>query len=122
MLHTLYRRGAGLLKESRAKPCWSIGRNNGNRRTRMADSEKLPEGSAPPLTTAEELREVWGRFRAGGTVKCPRDGEPLALAVDASAGVYRLVCTTCGVASAWFEAGPDGVRVRGGVPPSRTEG
>jgi hypothetical protein len=88
----------------------------------MPDAEK-PDDAAPrsPLTTADELRDVWRQFSAGDVVPCPRDGRPLALAVDASAGVYRFVCTQCGVASAWFEAGPTGVRLRGG-PPGRGEG
>jgi hypothetical protein len=92
----------------------------------MSDAEKPgPQPSAdteappPPLSTAEELREAWSVFREGNTVPCPRDGKPLALAVDASAGVYRFVCTQCGVASVWFESGADGIRVRSASPASR---
>jgi hypothetical protein len=86
-------------------------------------AESAVEGDAtpPPLGTAEEVREAWGHFRGGETVACPRDGKPLALAVDASAGVYRFVCTQCGVASIWFESGVDGIRVRGSSPSSRGE-
>jgi hypothetical protein len=71
-------------------------------------------GGADELTGAgDELRASWSRFRAGEVVPCPVDQAPRALAVDASAGTYRFVCTQCGVASAWFESGPAGIQVRG---------
>ena len=71
----------------------------------------MPEG-APPLSSLEGLREVWERFRAGGTVGCPTEGSPMALSVDGSVGIYRFVCTRCGLASPWFDSGTGGVRVR----------
>jgi hypothetical protein len=52
----------------------------------------------------EEVARLWQRFRRGAVAPCPRDGAPLALAVDGSAKAYRLVCTQCGNASQWFEA------------------
>ncbi len=67
-----------------------------------------------PLSSPDEVRDVWNRFRAGDCVRCMRDSAPLALAVDASAGLYRFVCTACSVASPWFESDPSGVvRIRG---------
>jgi hypothetical protein len=72
-----------------------------------------PAVPAVPLGTKEELREVWDRFRKGGTVPCPSDGVSMALSIDAAAGAYRFVCTQCGVSSAWFESGPHGIVVRG---------
>jgi hypothetical protein len=72
-----------------------------------------PESPAP-LGSPDELGDVWNRFRAGASVPCPRDAAPLALAVDASAGLYRFVCTHCITASPWFESDPLGViRIRG---------
>jgi hypothetical protein len=70
--------------------------------------------SPEALSSLDELRDVWNRFRAGDCVPCPRDTAPLALAVDASAGLYRFVCTHCITASPWFESDPLGViRIRG---------
>lgn len=66
------------------------------------------DGGAP----SEELRACWSRFRSGDPVPCPSDRAPLALAVDASAGTYRFVCTDCGAASPWFESGPAGMLLR----------
>jgi hypothetical protein len=82
----------------------------------MADA--LPPVVQPvPLGTKEELKDVWERFRKGASVPCPSDGVAMALAVDAAAGAYRFVCSQCGVASAWFEAGPHGIVVRGHSAP-----
>ncbi|MDP9149097.1 MAG: hypothetical protein M3O36_04030 [Myxococcota bacterium] len=79
----------------------------------MADVEK-PNEDSPADGSAEELRILWNRFRTGVVVSCPRDKGPLALAVDGAAGVYRFVCTDCGVSSAWFEPGLVGaIRIRG---------
>jgi hypothetical protein len=72
-----------------------------------------PEGLKAPFAATEELRAAWDRFRAGDVVPCPLDRAHLALAVDASTGVYRFVCTQCGAASPWFESGPTGLRLRG---------
>jgi hypothetical protein len=78
----------------------------------MPDDAKSPDVPRAQLGTAEDLKEVWDRFRAGDVVYCPSDAAPLALAVDGSAGAYRFVCTQCGLASPWFESGPNGMRVR----------
>jgi hypothetical protein len=77
----------------------------------MPDAETPSDGARPPLGSAEELARVWETFRSGGVVRCPADGSPLALSVDAAVGTYRFVCTACGLASAWFEAGPAGLRL-----------
>jgi hypothetical protein len=79
----------------------------------------MPDAAKPPeaLGTADDLKDIWDRFRTGNPVFCPGDGAPVALSVDAAAGVYRLVCTRCGVSSPWFESGPGGVRVRGHSQP-----
>ena len=73
---------------------------------------------APPLSSLDELLEVWDRFRTGGTATCPTDGFPMALSVDGTVdgtvGIYRLVCTRCGTASPWFEAGAGGMTLRAG--------
>lgn len=81
----------------------------------MADAKppEPPESEAPPLSTSGELASAWQTFRAGGIAQCPVDGAPLALSVDGTANVYRFVCTKCGVASSWFEAGAAGLLVRG---------
>jgi hypothetical protein len=68
------------------------------------------------LTSLDELASVWEQFRAGAMVACAKDGGPLALAVDAGAGAYRFVCTSCGNSSPWFECGPAGLRVRSTIP------
>lgn len=78
----------------------------------MPDAEKPSDGARPPLSSADELSRAWETFRSGGVVRCPADGSPLALSVDAAVGTYRLVCTLCGLASPWFEAGPAGLRLR----------
>jgi hypothetical protein len=83
----------------------------------MPDAAKPPD-APPPLGTAEDVTPYWERFRKGGVVPCPADGGPLALSVDGGAGIYRLVCTSCGLASPWFEAGPSGLRIRGQSQPS----
>jgi hypothetical protein len=79
----------------------------------MADGQQSPDGPQAPRVSTDELRTVWDHFRSGDMVPCPLDRAPLALAVDASAGIYRFVCTQCGAASAWFESGLTGVLVRG---------
>jgi hypothetical protein len=94
---------------------WSTASNDGKGEGRMADPQKSPDGSQTALGSSDELGTVWNHFRSGGAVPCPIDRAPLALAVDASAGLYRFVCTQCGAASAWFESGPAGLRVRGNL-------
>lgn len=79
----------------------------------MSDAQKSPDDSQAQLGSTDELRTAWNHFRSGSGVACPLDRAPLALAVDASAGIYRFVCTECGTASAWFESGPAGIHVRG---------
>jgi hypothetical protein len=83
----------------------------------MSDAPKPPEAT-PALATPEDVRAAWDRFRSGGSVACAGDGGMVALSVDASSGVYRLVCTSCGLASPWFESGPGGLRLRGQSQPS----
>jgi hypothetical protein len=73
----------------------------------------MPE-SAAPLSSVEELQEVWDAFRTGSPATCPTDGSSMALSVDGSVGVYRFVCTRCGTASVWFESGPNGMTLRTG--------
>jgi hypothetical protein len=89
----------------------------------MPDPATPPDGSPVPLSSMEELVDAWTRFRAGEVVPCPNEDASLALSVDASAGVYRFVCTTCGTASSWFESGPTGsVEVRPlALPPAPPE-
>jgi hypothetical protein len=76
----------------------------------MDDAQK-PARDAASLHTLDGVRGIWNHFRAGGSVPCPADGVPMALAVDAFAAAYRFVCPTCGMASSWFESGVNGVRV-----------
>jgi hypothetical protein len=78
----------------------------------------MPPSILPvPLGTKEELKDVWDHYRRGAQVPCPADAVAMALAVDAAAGAYRFVCTQCGVSSAWFESGPQGILVRGHSAP-----
>ena len=79
----------------------------------MTDPHRSPGDSEAPPALGDDLKGVWSHFRAGNVVSCPMDHAPLALAVDASAGMYRFVCTQCGAASVWFESGPTGIRIRG---------
>ncbi len=79
----------------------------------MPDDAKSPDVPRAPLGTTEDIQQAWECFRAGGVVPCPVDGAPVALSVDGAAGAYRFVCTRCGIASPWFESGPNGMRVRG---------
>jgi mono/diheme cytochrome c family protein len=82
----------------------------------MDDAEKPPDGAPDPLASPSVLQAAWDRFRSGDAVACPVDGAPLALAVDASAVIYRFVCTQCGTSSDWFESGLTGMRVQGTSP------
>jgi hypothetical protein len=81
----------------------------------------MPEGrddsdESPNTLPESAIFPLWERFKSGDGAPCPRDGAPLALAVDAAAKSYRLVCTRCGVASPWFEASPNGIVMRGPAP------
>jgi hypothetical protein len=87
----------------------------------MADA-KPPAVPHVPLGTVEEVKEIWDRFRSGASVACPADGVAMALAVDAAVGVYRFVCTQCGLSSPWFESGPGGMHLRGYAQPHPRSG
>jgi hypothetical protein len=82
----------------------------------MTDAEKPQSGASRPLSSTDDVRFAWDEFRAGEVVRCARDGAHVALSVDATAGAYRLVCTRCGAASFWFEADPQGIRIRTLLP------
>ena len=82
--------------------------------------DEAPPGG-PPLESVEEVRVVWDLFRSGGIVPCPTDAAPMALSVDGSAAIYRLVCTRCGTSSPWFESGANGVVLRTGPGRTRAE-
>jgi hypothetical protein len=79
-------------------------------RGQTAQSRQLTELSQEVTGT------LWEAYRAGNPASCPNDSWPLALSVDATSG-YRFVCTRCGTASPWFEAGPNGILVRSIPPP-----
>jgi len=81
-----------------------------------------PDAPHAPLGTVEELSGPWARFREGATALCPADGGPMALSVDGAMGVYRFVCTSCGLGSAWFDASLDEVHVRGPAQPGGVRG
>lgn len=82
---------------------------------------RTPEDGTPRSVGIPDLGRAWDDFRAGRGVSCARDGDPVALCVDGSAGAYRFVCVGCGSSSPWFEAGAAGPRVRG-VSVSTAEG
>jgi hypothetical protein len=79
-----------------------------------ADSAESMESAYGPISV-EELGPLWDAFRAGKPVVCPREGGAVAVAVDATAHAYRLVCVRCGAATPWFESPITGVRVRTGT-------
>ena len=77
-------------------------------------SEDLPTTPGGPRTLRDEdVAKLWEAFKSGSVAPCPRDQAPLALAVDGTSKSYRLVCTQCGNASAWFETIKTGIYVRG---------
>ena len=81
-------------------------------------AEGTSAGSAEPAhkpISKEELGPLWDAFRAGKPVLCPREGGAVAVAVDATAHAYRMVCVRCGSATPWFESPPSGIRVRSGT-------
>jgi hypothetical protein len=39
----------------------------------------------------------------------------MAVAVDALAHAYRMVCVSCGASSSWFESRPAGIHMRTGT-------
>jgi hypothetical protein len=81
----------------------------------MDDGRASSRAPAPNALTLEELQPRWESFRACAPITCPRDGGPVAIAVDATAHAYRMVCVSCGAASAWFESRPTGIHVRTGT-------
>jgi len=70
---------------------------------------------SPHLSHAE-ITQLWGKFRAGEVIRCPRDSAGMALAVDGAAKAYRIVCTQCGLASPWFGTTPSGLVFRSPPP------
>ena len=88
------------------------------------DDRGASADAAQTLISLEELLPRWEAFRRGAPIACPRDGGPLAIAVDATAHAYRMICVSCGAASSWFESRPTGVHVRTGtssMPVARPE-
>jgi hypothetical protein len=91
----------------------------------MGDATKPSDRPPPPfptLGTAQDIQVLWEAFRAGQVVPCPADAAPVALSVDGTANVYRFVCTSCGLASPWFESGAGAVHVRAHSPESERGG
>jgi hypothetical protein len=78
------------------------------------DSAGSAETAHGPITL-EELGPLWDLFRKGKGVVCPREGGAVAVAVDATAHAYRMICVRCGAATPWFESPLTGVRVRTGT-------
>lgn len=78
----------------------------------------MTDGAArEPLTLSQaEISQLWAKFRAGEIIQCPRDASGMALAVDGAAKAYRLVCTSCGLASPWFGTTPTGLVFRATSP------
>jgi hypothetical protein len=76
------------------------------------DGRASDRPSSSTLAAAPDIQVHWDAFRKGAVVPCPADAAPLALSVDGATGVYRFVCTRCGLASPWFDSGTGGVRVR----------
>ncbi len=82
-----------------------------------ADGNDLPgDEDSPNVISAATASRLWDKFREGAGVTCPRDDGPLAVAVDGAAKAYRLVCTSCGMASPWFGSSVTGIAVRGPSP------
>ena len=77
--------------------------------------DRAGDASAIKPISVEELGPLWDAFRKGSHVPCPRDGGPMALAVDATAHAYRMICVKCGAASPWFESATTGIHVRSGT-------
>jgi hypothetical protein len=77
--------------------------------------DRASDASALKPITVEELGPLWDAFRKGERVPCPRDAGPMALAVDATAHAYRMICVKCGTASPWFESATTGIHVRSGT-------
>jgi hypothetical protein len=81
-------------------------------------AERTSAGSAETVygpISKDELGPLWDVFRAGKPVVCPREGGAVAVAVDATAHAYRMVCVRCGCATPWFESPPSGIRIRTGT-------
>ncbi len=79
------------------------------------DDRSASADAAQREITPEELLPLWESFRGGAPIACPREGGPIAIAVDATAHAYRMICVRCGAASSWFESKPTGIHVRTGT-------
>ena len=85
------------------------------------EGDDFPEDPVGSSIATSEVAALWAKFRAGDVVSCPKctsqgEGGAFALAVDGAAKSYRLVCTTCGLASPWFGTTPSGLVFRGPTP------
>jgi len=81
----------------------------------MDDRSVSADAAAQNEISLAELVPRWNSFREGAPIACPRDGGPLAIAVDSTAHAYRMICVRCGAASSWFESRPTGIHVRTGT-------
>lgn len=66
------------------------------------------------LKTTREVADVWARFKNGEVVPCPKKDGALALAVEGTGKAYRLICTTCGTSTPWFQTHGDKLTLHGG--------
>jgi hypothetical protein len=69
------------------------------------------------LKTIREVADVWARWKYGEVVPCPKSDGALALAVEGTSKAYRLICTTCGTSTPWFQANGDSLVLHGGGEP-----
>ncbi len=81
----------------------------------MTESAAPASTPSPKELSAEELVPRWETFRHGRPAVCPRDGGAMAVAVDALAHAYRMICVSCGASSSWFESRPAGLHLRTGT-------
>jgi len=82
----------------------------------MGDPAAMAQGRQQNDLSQDVTAALWEKYRGGKPTECPNDSWPLALSVDAGSS-YRFVCTHCGTASPWFDAGASGIQVRN-VPPA----
>jgi hypothetical protein len=82
----------------------------------MEDRDLIVHGRPEGDLSKEVTAALWDKYRGGKLAQCPHDASPLALSVDSSSA-YRFVCTRCGTASPWFEAGVNGIHLRSSAPP-----
>ena len=78
-------------------------RATGSKDGLMTEERVRAERTAEAMTP-DHVTWLWEAFRSGRPVDCPKDEDLLAVAVDGSAGAYRLVCVRCGHATPWFES------------------